>query len=125
MGVSRTVYRDGQCSTMSFHGRKVKFNLPGFGNVYMSSILCFLAGSRVSTELHYTREKQGEESVFTSQMLIQTPKEEGTNILTQEALLVHMEAALSASKVQVSLFGKYVNISLCLYICHKCISSWF
>lgn len=71
-----------------------------------SSLLCFPAGSRVSTELHYTREKQGEESVFTSQMLIQTPKKEGTNILTQEALLVHMEAALSASKVQVSLFGK-------------------
>lgn len=66
----------------------------------------FPAGSRVSTELQYTREKQGEETVFTSQMLIQTPKKEGTNILTQEALLVHMEAALSASKVQVSLFGK-------------------
>lgn len=70
------------------------------------SFCFFLAGSRVSTELRYTREKQGEESMFTSQMLIQTPKEEGTNILTQEALLVHMEAALSASKVQVSLFGK-------------------
>lgn len=66
----------------------------------------FPAGSRVSTELQYTREKQGEETVFTSQMLIQTPKKEGTNILTQEAMLVHMEAALSASKVQVSLFGK-------------------
>lgn len=74
--------------------------------IYLSSILYVLAGSRVSTELHYTREKQGEESVFTSQMLIQTPTKEGTNILTQEALLVHMEAALSASKVQVSLFGK-------------------
>lgn len=82
--------------------------------IYLSKrrILCqfaqssFLAGSRVSTELRYTREKQGEESVFTSQMLIQTPKEEGTNVLTQDALLVHMEAALSASKVQVSLFGK-------------------
>lgn len=74
--------------------------------IHWSSRLCFPAGSRVSTELHYTREKQGEESVFTSQMLIQTPKQEGTNILTQEALLVHMEAALSASKVQVSLFGK-------------------
>lgn len=79
------------CKEMSFH---LCFNL------------FFVAGSRVSTELHYTREKQGEESVFTSQMLIQTPKEEGTNILTQEALLVHMDAALSASKVQVSLFGK-------------------
>ncbi|XP_028987893.1 protein patched homolog 1 [Betta splendens] len=74
------------------------------------------AGSRVSTELRYTREKQGEESIFTSQMLIQTPKEEGTNILTQEALLVHMEAALSASKVQVSLFGKSWDLNK---ICYK------
>uniref|UniRef100_A0A8C4DX70 SSD domain-containing protein n=1 Tax=Dicentrarchus labrax TaxID=13489 RepID=A0A8C4DX70_DICLA len=74
------------------------------------------AGSRVSTELRYTREKQGEESVFTSQMLIQTPKEEGTNILSQEALLVHMEAALSASKVQVSLFGKSWDLNK---ICYK------
>uniref|UniRef100_A0A7N6BDU3 SSD domain-containing protein n=1 Tax=Anabas testudineus TaxID=64144 RepID=A0A7N6BDU3_ANATE len=74
------------------------------------------AGSRVSTELRYTREKQGEESVFTSQMLIQTPKEEGTNVLTQEALLVHMEAALSASKVQVSLFGKSWDLNK---ICYK------
>ncbi|XP_062849076.1 protein patched homolog 1 [Trichomycterus rosablanca] len=64
------------------------------------------AGSRVSRELRYTKEKQGEEAVFTSQMLIQTPKQEGTNILTQEALLLHLEAALSASKVQVSLYGK-------------------
>lgn len=64
------------------------------------------AGSRVSKELRYTKEKQGEESVFTSQMLIQIPKQEGTNILTQEALLLHLEAALSASKVQVSLYGK-------------------
>ncbi|XP_059201040.1 protein patched homolog 1 isoform X1 [Centropristis striata] len=74
------------------------------------------AGSRVSTELRYTKEKQGEESVFTSQMLIQTPKEEGTNILTQDALLVHMEAALSASKVQVSLFGKSWDLNK---ICYK------
>uniref|UniRef100_A0A673BD56 Patched 2 n=1 Tax=Sphaeramia orbicularis TaxID=375764 RepID=A0A673BD56_9TELE len=74
------------------------------------------AGSRVSQELRYTREKQGEESVFTSQMLIQTPKEEGTNILTQDALLVHMEAALSASKVQVSLFGKSWDLNK---ICYK------
>uniref|UniRef100_A0A669CQT3 Patched 2 n=1 Tax=Oreochromis niloticus TaxID=8128 RepID=A0A669CQT3_ORENI len=53
------------------------------------------AGSRVSTELRYTREKQGEES---------------------EALLVHMEAALSASKVQVSLFGKSWDLNK---ICYK------
>uniref|UniRef100_A0A8C9TYF4 Patched 2 n=1 Tax=Scleropages formosus TaxID=113540 RepID=A0A8C9TYF4_SCLFO len=59
------------------------------------------AGSRVSRELRYTKEKQGEEAVFTSQMLIQTSKEKGTNILSQEALLQHLEAALAASKVQM------------------------
>uniref|UniRef100_A0A8C5CG30 SSD domain-containing protein n=1 Tax=Gadus morhua TaxID=8049 RepID=A0A8C5CG30_GADMO len=74
------------------------------------------AGSRVSQELRYTKEKQGEESEFTSQMLIQTPKEEGANILTQDALLVHVEAAVSASKVQVSLFGKSWDLN---NICYK------
>uniref|UniRef100_A0A672N6E9 Protein patched homolog 1 n=1 Tax=Sinocyclocheilus grahami TaxID=75366 RepID=A0A672N6E9_SINGR len=74
------------------------------------------AGSRVSKELSYTKEKQGEESVFTSQMLIQTPKQEGNNILTQEALLLHLEAALSASKVQVSLYGKSWDLNK---ICFK------
>ncbi|KAJ8011970.1 hypothetical protein DPEC_G00063850 [Dallia pectoralis] len=74
------------------------------------------AGSRVSRELRYTKEKQGEESVFTSQMLIQTPKQEGTNVLTQDALLLHLEAALSASKVQVSLFGKSWDLNK---ICYK------
>ncbi|KAI4891086.1 hypothetical protein NFI96_017764, partial [Prochilodus magdalenae] len=74
------------------------------------------AGSRVSRELRYTKDKQGEENVFTSQMLIQTPKQEGTNILTQESLLLHLEAALSASKVQVSLYGKSWDLNK---ICFK------
>lgn len=72
------------------------------GHIMVSST----AGSRVSQELRYTKEKLGEESVYTSQMLIQTPKKDGDNILTQEALQLHLEAALAASKVQVSLYGK-------------------
>uniref|UniRef100_A0A8C1D8N5 Patched 2 n=1 Tax=Cyprinus carpio carpio TaxID=630221 RepID=A0A8C1D8N5_CYPCA len=76
----------------------------------------WVEGDRVSKELRYTKEKQGEESVFTSQMLIQIPKQEGTNILTQEALLLHLEAALSASKVQVSLYGKSWDLNK---ICFK------
>uniref|UniRef100_A0A8C9EJF0 Patched 2 n=2 Tax=Pavo cristatus TaxID=9049 RepID=A0A8C9EJF0_PAVCR len=74
------------------------------------------AGSRVSQELSYTKEKLGEESVYTSQMLIQTPKHEGENILTQEALQLHLEAALAASKVQVSLYGKSWDLNK---ICYK------
>uniref|UniRef100_A0A803VIZ9 Patched 2 n=1 Tax=Ficedula albicollis TaxID=59894 RepID=A0A803VIZ9_FICAL len=74
------------------------------------------AGSRVSQELRYTKEKLGEESVYTSQMLIQTPKKDGDNILTQEALQLHLEAALAASKVQVSLYGKSWDLNK---ICYK------
>ncbi|XP_072918995.1 protein patched homolog 1 [Hemitrygon akajei] len=73
-------------------------------------------GSRVSRELTYTREKLGEETIFTTQMLIQTSKNEAENILTQEALLQHLEAALAASKVQVSLYGKSWDLNK---ICYK------
>ncbi|XP_070601875.1 protein patched homolog 2 [Erythrolamprus reginae] len=73
-------------------------------------------GSRVSQELQYTREKLGEESLYTSQMLIQTPKQEGENILTPDALEMHLEAALAASKVQVLLFGKSWDLNK---ICYK------
>ncbi|EMP34073.1 Protein patched like protein 2 [Chelonia mydas] len=49
-------------------------------------------------------------------MLIQTPKREGENVLTQEALELHLEAALAASKVQVSLYGKSWDLNK---ICYK------
>ncbi|XP_018429733.1 PREDICTED: protein patched homolog 2 [Nanorana parkeri] len=74
------------------------------------------AGSRVSHELRYTKDKLGEESIYTSQMLIQTPKKEGENILTQESMLIHLNAALAASKVQVSMYGKSWDLNK---ICYK------
>ncbi|XP_060978066.1 protein patched homolog 2 isoform X10 [Dama dama] len=74
------------------------------------------AGSRVSQELEYTKEKLGEEAAYTSQMLIQTPRQEGENILTPEALDLHLQAALTASKVQVSLYGKSWDLNK---ICYK------
>uniref|UniRef100_A0A8C5WIW5 Patched 2 n=1 Tax=Leptobrachium leishanense TaxID=445787 RepID=A0A8C5WIW5_9ANUR len=73
-------------------------------------------GSRVSHEMYYTKEKLGEESVYTSQMLIQTPKKDGENILTQEAMLLHLKAAMAASKVQVSMYGKSWDLNK---ICYK------
>ncbi|XP_039740162.1 protein patched homolog 2 isoform X3 [Pteropus medius] len=73
-------------------------------------------GSQVSQELHYTKEKLGEEAAYTSQMLIQTPRQEGENILTPEALDLHLQAALTASKVQVSLYGKSWDLNK---ICYK------
>nr|XP_045006533.1 protein patched homolog 2 isoform X3 [Jaculus jaculus] len=73
-------------------------------------------GSQVSQELHYTKEKLGEEAAYTSQMLIQTARQEGENILTPEALGLHLQAALTASKVQVSLYGKSWDLNK---ICYK------
>ncbi|XP_004599000.2 protein patched homolog 2 isoform X1 [Ochotona princeps] len=73
-------------------------------------------GSRVSQELRYTKEKLGEEAAYTSQMLIQTARQEGENILTPEALSLHLQAALTASKVQVSLYGKSWDLNK---ICYK------
>uniref|UniRef100_A0A8C6H620 Patched 2 n=1 Tax=Mus spicilegus TaxID=10103 RepID=A0A8C6H620_MUSSI len=73
-------------------------------------------GSRVSQELHYTKEKLGEEAAYTSQMLIQTAHQEGGNVLTPEALDLHLQAALTASKVQVSLYGKSWDLNK---ICYK------
>ncbi|KAM6455327.1 protein patched homolog 2 isoform 2-T2 [Liasis olivaceus] len=49
-------------------------------------------------------------------MLIQTPKQEGENVLTPDALEMHLEAALAASKVQVLLYGKSWDLNK---ICYK------
>ncbi|XP_052033068.1 protein patched homolog 2 isoform X2 [Apodemus sylvaticus] len=72
--------------------------------------------SRASQELHYTKEKLGEEAAYTSQMLIQTARQELGNVLTPEALGFHLQAALTASKVQVSLYGKSWDLNK---ICYK------
>uniref|UniRef100_A0A5F8HCG1 Patched 2 n=1 Tax=Monodelphis domestica TaxID=13616 RepID=A0A5F8HCG1_MONDO len=73
-------------------------------------------GSRVSQELRYTKEKLGEEAVYTSQTLIQTARHASENILTPEALGLHLQATLAASKVQVSLYGKSWDLNK---ICYK------
>ncbi|PNJ71383.1 PTCH1 isoform 19, partial [Pongo abelii] len=63
-------------------------------------------GGRVSRELNYTRQKIGEEAMFNPQLMIQTPKEEGANILTTEALLQHLDSALQASRVHVYMYNR-------------------
>lgn len=83
------------------------FQEPKVGESGVNPRISFsLEGSRVSQELRYTKEKLGEEALYTSQMLIQTPRQEGENILNPEALGMHLEAAMAASKVQVLLYGK-------------------
>uniref|UniRef100_UPI00398F6AC7 protein patched homolog 1 n=1 Tax=Pristiophorus japonicus TaxID=55135 RepID=UPI00398F6AC7 len=73
-------------------------------------------GGRVSRELSYTRQKIGEEAMFNPQIMIQTPPEEGANVLTVEALQQHLDSALKASRVQVYLYNKQWTLD---NLCYK------
>ncbi|XP_008416565.1 protein patched homolog 1 isoform X1 [Poecilia reticulata] len=73
-------------------------------------------GGRVNQELKYTRQKMGEEAMFNPQLMIQTPREEGANILTVEALLQHLESALRASRVHVYLYNRQWKLE---HLCFK------
>lgn len=81
------------------------FDIFKFGFEHFSSFLCTVGG-RVNQELKYTRQKMGEEAMFNPQLMIQTPREEGANVLTVEALRQHLESALRASRVHVYLYNR-------------------
>ncbi|EPY78956.1 patched 1-like protein [Camelus ferus] len=51
-------------------------------------------------------QKIGEEAMFNPQLMIQTPKEEGANVLTTEALRQHLDSALQASRVHVYMYNR-------------------
>ncbi|XP_013013519.2 protein patched homolog 2 isoform X2 [Cavia porcellus] len=113
------------CSIQRHCGKVLFLGLLAFGALALGLRLAIIEtdleqlwveGSRVSQELHYTKEKLGEEAAYTSQMLIQTSRQEGKNVLTSEALSLHLQAAFTASKVQVSLYGKSWDLNK---ICYK------
>uniref|UniRef100_A0A8C7KN99 Patched 1 n=1 Tax=Oncorhynchus kisutch TaxID=8019 RepID=A0A8C7KN99_ONCKI len=73
-------------------------------------------GGRVNQELKYTRLKMGEESMFSPQLMIQAPRQEGANVLTLEALQQHLDSAISASQVHVYLFNRQWKLE---HLCYK------
>ncbi|XP_062854396.1 protein patched homolog 1 [Trichomycterus rosablanca] len=73
-------------------------------------------GGRVNQELKYTRQKIGEESMFNPQIMIQTPRQHGENILTAEALKQHLDSAVKASRVQVYMYNRKWNLE---QLCYK------
>uniref|UniRef100_A0A8C5N5W1 SSD domain-containing protein n=1 Tax=Gouania willdenowi TaxID=441366 RepID=A0A8C5N5W1_GOUWI len=73
-------------------------------------------GGRVNQELKYTRQKIGEEAMFNPQLMIQTPREEGANVLTVEALLQHLDSAIRASRVHVYLYNRQWKLE---HLCYK------
>ncbi|XP_003761358.3 protein patched homolog 1 isoform X1 [Sarcophilus harrisii] len=73
-------------------------------------------GGRVSRELNYTRQKIGEEAMFNPQLMIQTPQEDGANVLTVEALKQHLDSALQASRVHVYMYNRQWKLE---HLCYK------
>ncbi|KAM4754098.1 protein patched homolog 1-like isoform 2-T2 [Cyanocitta cristata] len=73
-------------------------------------------GGRVSRELNYTRQKIGEEAMFNPQLMIQTPQEDGANVLTIEALRQHLDSALQASRVDVYMYNRKWKLE---HLCYK------
>ncbi|KAF7669892.1 hypothetical protein LDENG_00100550 [Lucifuga dentata] len=73
-------------------------------------------GGRVNQELKYTRQKIGEEAMFNPQLMIQTPREEGANVLTVESLQQHLESAIRASRVHVYLYNRQWKLE---HLCYK------
>ena len=57
-------------------------------------------GGRLQEELKYVESKLGRGAGSTSELIIQTPRDDGS-ILTPEALLAHLDVIKAASKVVV------------------------
>jgi len=61
---------------------------------------------RLEKELEYTKKALGEGYGGTNELLIQTPNEEGTNILTVPALKRHLDILMRVTNVSVDLFDQ-------------------
>ena len=68
--------------------------------IYFSLFLFVSEGGRLQEELKYVESKLGRGAGSTSELIIQTPRDDGS-ILTPEALLAHLDVIKAASKVVV------------------------
>ncbi|XP_064624757.1 protein patched homolog 1-like isoform X2 [Lineus longissimus] len=62
-------------------------------------------GGRLQTELAYTKKVLGEGSGTTSEIVIQTPSI-GSNLLSKESFLLHLNTVLEATKIKVEMFDR-------------------
>ena len=69
-------------------------------------MLVALVDGRLDKELEYTKKALGEGYGGTNELLIQTPNEEGTNILTVQALKRHLDILMRVAHVSVNLFDQ-------------------
>lgn len=69
-------------------------------------LFLILVDGRLEKELQYTKKALGEGYGGTNELLIQTPNEEGTNILTVQALKRHLDILMRVTNVSVDLFDQ-------------------
>lgn len=75
-------------------------------NVSTWLFFVILVDGRLEKELEYTKKALGEGYGSTNELLIQTPNEEGTNILTVQALKRHLDILMKVTNVSVDLFDQ-------------------
>jgi len=75
-------------------------------NVSTCLLFMILVDGRLEKELEYTKKALGEGYGGTNELLIQTPNEEGTNILTVQALKRHLDILMKVTNVSVDLFDQ-------------------
>ena len=75
-------------------------------NVSTRLLFVILVDGRLEKELEYTKKALGEGYGSTNELLIQTPNEEGTNILTVQALKRHLDILMKVTNVSVDLFDQ-------------------
>lgn len=67
-------------------------------------IFLFSEGGRLEKEMLYAAEILGEATTSTQQLVIQTPRVPGANVLQPAALLEHLEVLQVATQVTVELY---------------------
>ena len=63
--------------------------------------LCLTEGGRLEKELSYVTDHLGAGAGATSQMVIQTPRNDHGSVLTPDSLLAHLRVLRAASRVVV------------------------
>lgn len=64
----------------------------------------FEEGGRLEKEMKYIRNTLGEDFGSTNQIVIQTPKVSGANVLHPNAMLTHLQAMRVATQATVEMF---------------------
>ena len=75
-------------------------------HVNVDCLFTLLGDGRLEKELEYTKKSLGDGYGVTNELLIQTPNEEGTNILTVQALKRHLDILMRVTDVSVDLFDQ-------------------